>query len=174
MHAHALMIQAHQCGTKTSVISLPSWRWRRKRSFTTAAAKLSFSQSALSHTIRGLEERPDLRLLTRATRSDAPTGERLLRTLGPRFEEIDPELAALSEAREKPAGTIGITDTDYAVDTIPWPKLTKFLRQYPDIKVEIIIDYGLTDIVAKRFDAGVSWERCRILRSGHCQNGRRT
>jgi DNA-binding transcriptional LysR family regulator len=123
------------------------------RSFTKAAAKLS----ALSHTIRGLEERLGLRLLTRTTRSVSPTdaGERLLHTIGPRFEEIEVELAALSELREKPAGTIRITATDYAADTILWPKLTKFLRQYPDIKVEIIIDYGLTDIVAQRFDAGV-------------------
>jgi DNA-binding transcriptional LysR family regulator len=129
----------------------------QERSFTKAAAKLGVSQSALSHTIRGLEEQLGLRLLTRTTRSVAPTeaGERLLRTVGPRFEEIDTELDALSELREKPAGTIRITATDYAADTILWPKLTKFLRQYPDIKVEIIIDYGLTDIVAQRFDAGV-------------------
>jgi DNA-binding transcriptional LysR family regulator len=95
--------------------------------------------------------------LTRTTRSVSPTeaGERLLHTLGPRFEEIEAELAALSELREKPAGTIRLTATDYAADTILWPKLIKFLRQYTDIKVEIIIDYGLTDIVAQRFDAGV-------------------
>jgi DNA-binding transcriptional LysR family regulator len=129
----------------------------RERSFTKAAAKLGVSQSALSHTIRALEARLGVRLLTRTTRSVAPTeaGERLLHTLGPRFEEIDAELAALSELREKPAGTIRITATDYAADAILWPKLTKFLRRYPDIKVEIIIDYGLTDIVAERFDAGV-------------------
>lgn len=129
----------------------------RERSFTKGAAKLGVSQSGLSHTIRELEARLGVRLLTRTTRSVSPTeaGERLLHTLGPRFEEIDAELAALSELREKPAGTIRITATDYAADTILWPKLTKFLRQYPDIKVEIIIDYGLTDIVAKRFDAGV-------------------
>src|SRR5438309_645591 len=129
----------------------------KERSFTRAAAKLGVSQSALSHTIRGLEERLELRLLTRTTRSVAPTevGERLLHTLGPRFEEIDAELAALSELREKPAGTIRITATEYALDTLLWPKLAKFLRQYPDIKVEIIIDNGLTDIVAQRFDAGV-------------------
>src|SRR5271155_2188921 len=129
----------------------------QERSFTKAAAKLGVSQSALSHTIRGLEERLGLRLLTRTTRSVSPTeaGERLLHTIGPRFEEIEAELAALSELREKPAGNIRITATDYAADTILWPKLTKFLRQYPDIKIEIIIDYGLTDIVAHRFDAGV-------------------
>jgi DNA-binding transcriptional LysR family regulator len=129
----------------------------RERSFTKAAAKLGVSQSALSHAIRELEARLGVRLLTRTTRSVSPTeaGERLLHTLGPRFEEIDAELAALSELREKPAGTIRITATDYAADTILWPKLAKLLRQYPDIKVEIIIDYGLTDIVAQRFDAGV-------------------
>lgn len=129
----------------------------RERSFTKAAAKLGVSQSALSHTIRGLEARLGFRLLNRTTRSVSPTeaGERLLRTVGPRFEEIEAEVAALSELREKPAGTIRITATDHAVDTILWPKLTKFLREYPDIKVEIIIDYGLTDIVAQGYDAGV-------------------
>jgi DNA-binding transcriptional LysR family regulator len=129
----------------------------QERSFTKAAAKLGVSQSALSHTIRGLEERLGLRLLTRTTRSVAPTeaGERLLHTVGPRLEEIEAELAALSELREKPAGTIRITATDYAVETVIWPKLARLLRQYPEIKVEIIIDYGLTDIVTERFDAGV-------------------
>ena len=129
----------------------------RERSFTKAAAKLGVSQSALSHTIRALEARVGVRLLTRTTRSVSPTeaGERLLDTLGPRFEEIEAELAALSELREKPAGTIRITATDYALDMVLWPKLTNFLRQYPDIKVEIIDEYGLTDIVAQRYDAGV-------------------
>jgi len=128
----------------------------RERSFTRAAAKLGVSQSALSHTISGLEARLDLRLLTRTTRSVSPTeaGERLLLTVGHRFEEIEAELEALSDLRGKPAGTIRITATDYAVDTILWPKLAKFL-EYPEIKVEIIIDYGLTDIVAQRYDAGV-------------------
>jgi DNA-binding transcriptional LysR family regulator len=129
----------------------------QERSFTRAAAKLGVSQSALSHTIRSLEERLGLRLLTRTTRSVSPTeaGERLLHTIGPRFEEIESELVALSELREKPAGTIRITATDCAIETILWPKLMTFLRRYPDVKVEIIIDYGLTDIVAERFDAGV-------------------
>jgi DNA-binding transcriptional LysR family regulator len=128
-----------------------------ERSFTRAAAKLGLSQSALSHTLRGLEERLGFRLLTRTTRSVAPTdaGERLLHTLGPRFEEIDAELAALGELREKPAGTIRITATEYAVDTLLWPKLAKFLAKYPDIKVEVSTDAGLTDIVTQRFDAGV-------------------
>ena len=129
----------------------------RERSFTKAAAKLGVSQSALSHTISGLEARLGLRLLTRTTRSVSPTeaGERLLLTVGHRFEEIEAELEALSELREKPAGTIRITAIDYVADTILWPKLAKFLPEYPDIKVEITVDYGLTDIVAQRYDAGV-------------------
>src|SRR6202030_4819176 len=104
----------------------------QERSFTKAAAKLGVSQSAPSHTIRGLEERLGLRLLTRTTRSVSPTeaGERLLHTLGPRFEEIDAELAALSELREKPAGTIRITASQHAIDTLLWPKLAKFLSRY--------------------------------------------
>jgi DNA-binding transcriptional LysR family regulator len=129
----------------------------RECSFTKAAAKLGVSQSALSHTIRGLEARLGIRLLTRTTRSVSPTeaGERLLLTVGPRFEEIEAELQALSELREKPAGTIRINAIDYVADTILWPKLAKILGQYPDIKVEITIDYALTDIVAQRYDAGV-------------------
>jgi DNA-binding transcriptional LysR family regulator len=129
----------------------------RERSFTKAGAKLGVSQSALSHTIRGLEERLGFRLLTRTTRSVSPTaaGERLLASVGSRFEEIEAELEALSELREKPAGTIRITSSDHAADTILWPKLAKFLPDYPDIKVEINIDYGLTDIVSQRYDAGV-------------------
>jgi DNA-binding transcriptional LysR family regulator len=129
----------------------------KEGSFTRAAAKLGVSQSALSHTIRGLEERLALRFLTRTTRSVSPTeaGDRLLHTVGPRFEEIEAELEALSELREKPAGTVRITAVDYAADTVLWPKLARFLREYPDIKVEIIVDYGLTDIVAQRYDAGV-------------------
>jgi DNA-binding transcriptional LysR family regulator len=129
----------------------------RERSFTKAAAKLGVSQSALSHTIRGLEERLGLRLLTRTTRSVSPTtaGERLLASVGSRFEEIEAELEALSELREKPAGTIRITAGEHAVNSVLWPKLAKFLPEYPDIKVEIIIDYGLIDIVAQRYDAGV-------------------
>jgi DNA-binding transcriptional LysR family regulator len=129
----------------------------RERSFTKAAAKLGVSQSALSHTIRGLEERLGVRLLARTTRSVAPTeaGERLLHTVGPRFEEIEAELEALSELREKPAGTIRITATEHAADAILLPKLAKLLPAYPDIRVEISIDYGLTDIVAQRYDAGV-------------------
>ena len=129
----------------------------RERSFTRAAAKLGVSQSALSHTIRGLEERLRFRLLTRTTRSVSPTeaGERLLQTVGPRLEEIEAELAALRELRDKPAGTIRITTTEHAAYTILWPKLVKVLPESPDIKVEISIEQGLTDIVARRYDAGV-------------------
>ncbi len=129
----------------------------RERSFTRAAAKLGVSQSALSHTVRGVEERLGVRLLSRTTRSVAPTaaGERLLHGVGPRFDEIEAELASLGELREKPAGAIRITATEYAADAILLPKLAKLLPAYPDIKVEIVIDYGLTDIVAQRYDAGV-------------------
>ena len=129
----------------------------RERSFTRAAAKLGVSQSALSQTLRGLEGRLGLRLLTRTTRSVAPTeaGERLLRAVGPRLEEIEAELAALSELRDKPAGTIRITAHDHAIRAVLWPALERMLAEYPEIKVEIVIDYGLTDIVAERYDAGV-------------------
>jgi len=129
----------------------------RERSFTRAAAKLGVSQSALSHTMRELEERLGLRLLTRTTRSVAPTdaGERLLRTVGPRLEEIEAELSSLSGLRGKPAGTVRITAGEHAAQTVLWPKLSKLLPQYPDIKLELIVDYGLRDIVADRYDAGV-------------------
>jgi DNA-binding transcriptional LysR family regulator len=129
----------------------------RERSFTRAAAKLGVSQSALSHTVRGLETRLGLRLLARTTRSVAPTeaGERLLGALGPRFDEIEAELAGLSELRDKPAGTIRITTGEHAAEAILWPALAKLLPRYPDIKVELNVDYGLTDIVAERYDAGV-------------------
>jgi DNA-binding transcriptional LysR family regulator len=129
----------------------------RERSFTRAAARLGVSQSALSHTLRELEGRLGVRLLTRTTRSVAPTqaGERLLQSLGPRFEEIDAELAAVSELRDKPTGTVRVTATEHVVDALLWPKLAKLLRRYPDIKIEFFIDNGLTDIVAQRFDAGV-------------------
>ncbi|HKB96719.1 MAG TPA: LysR family transcriptional regulator [Rhizomicrobium sp.] len=128
-----------------------------ERSFTRAAAKLGTSQSALSHTVRRLETRLGLRLLTRTTRSVAPTdaGERLIETLRPALDEIDGRLAALTEMREKPAGTIRITTAEHAAQTILWPALVRLLPHYPDIKVELTIDYGLTDIVAERYDAGV-------------------
>lgn len=129
----------------------------RERSFTRAAAKLGLSQSALSHTIRGLETRLGIRLLTRTTRSVSPTeaGEHLLQHLRPRFEEIEAELSALGEFRDKPAGTIRITAGGHAADAVLWPKLARCLPDYPDIKVEVVVDYGLTDIVAQRYDAGV-------------------
>jgi DNA-binding transcriptional LysR family regulator len=129
----------------------------RERSFTRAAAKLGISQSALSHTIRELEARLGVRLLTRTTRSVAPTaaGERLLGTIGPRLEEIEKELASLRAMGGKPAGNIRITAGEHAADAVLWPALTKFLPKYPAIKVELIVDYGLTDIVAERYDAGV-------------------
>jgi len=129
----------------------------RERSFTRAAAQLGVSQSALSHTIRGLEARLGVRLLTRTTRSVAPTeaGERLLRTVGPHLDQINAELAALSELRGKPAGTIRITTGEHSADTILWPALVKLLPDYPGISVEVVIDYGLTDIVAERYDAGI-------------------
>lgn len=129
----------------------------RERSFTKAGAKLGVSQSALSHTIRALEERLGLRLLTRTTRSVSPTeaGERLLASVGGRFEEIEAELEALSELRDKPAGTIRITAGEHAAYSVLSPALAKFLPSYPDIKVEIHVDYGFVDIVALRYDAGV-------------------
>jgi DNA-binding transcriptional LysR family regulator len=129
----------------------------RERSFTRAAAQLGVSQSALSHTIRGLETRLGLRLLTRTTRSVGPTeaGARLLATIGPRLDEIEAELSALNELRDKPAGTIRLTATESAANGLLLPALARLLPEYPDIKVEIVIDYGLTDIVAERFDAGV-------------------
>ncbi|KIF82421.1 LysR family transcriptional regulator [Noviherbaspirillum autotrophicum] len=129
----------------------------REGSFTRAAARLGVSQSALSQTIRALEMRFGIRLLTRTTRSVSPTeaGERLLMTVGPRFDEIEAELAALTELRDKPAGSIRITAAEHAATTVLWPRLEKFLPDYPDIKVEIAINYSLIDIVAERFDAGV-------------------
>lgn len=129
----------------------------RERSFTRAAAKLGASQSALSHTIRELEARLGVRLLTRTTRSVSPTeaGERLLQNVGPLVAEIEAELASIGELREKPAGTIRITATENATETILVPKLTPLLQEYPDIKAEINIDYGLTDIAGEGYDAGV-------------------
>ena len=129
----------------------------RERSFTRAAAQLGVSPSALSHTLRGLEERLGLRLLARTTRSVALTeaGERLLRTVGPAFDEIDRELTALTALRDKPGGTVRINSSWHAAETILWPTLKKLLPDYPDIKVEIVAEQALTDIVAERYDAGV-------------------
>ena len=129
----------------------------RERSFTRAAARLGVSQSALSHTITGLEARLGLRLLTRTTRSVAPTeaGERLLGAIGPSFDQIEAGLAALSELRATPAGTIRVSAAEHSASTVLWPALEKFLPRFPDIKVEIAIDNAMTDIVAGRFDAGI-------------------
>ncbi|WP_269713872.1 LysR family transcriptional regulator [Caulobacter sp. NIBR2454] len=129
----------------------------RQRSFTRAAANLGVSQSALSHTIRGLEARLGVRLLTRTTRNVTTTeaGERLLLTIGPRLDEIDAELAALSELRDRPAGNFRITATEHAAATVILPALRRLLPAHPDINVEVVVDYGLTDIVAERYDAGI-------------------
>lgn len=129
----------------------------RERSFTKAAAQLGVSQSALSYTVRTLEARLGLRLLTRTTRSVSVTeaGDRLLNRIGPHFDEIESEIAALGGMRDKPAGTVRITTVEHAAETIIWPKLTPLLLDYPDINIEIISEYGLKDIVAERYDAGV-------------------
>lgn len=129
----------------------------RARSFTRAAAELGISPSALSQTVRTLEERLGYRLLTRTTRSVSTTeaGERLLATVAPRLEEIDTELLALGELRDKPAGTVRITASEYAADTIVWPRLTDVLRDYPDIRLELVSDNGFVDIAAQGYDAGV-------------------
>jgi DNA-binding transcriptional LysR family regulator len=129
----------------------------REGSFTRAAAVLGVTQSALSQTIRALEARLDIRLLTRTTRKVAPTdaGERLVQAIGHRFEEIEAELDALTAMRDKPAGTVRITCADHVLRTTIWPKLAPMLRDYPEINVEFDVSYGLRDIVADRFDAGV-------------------
>lgn len=129
----------------------------RERSFTKAAARFGVSQSALSHTIRQLEARLGVRLLARTTRAVSPTeaGERLLERIGPHFDQIEVEVDALNELREKPAGTVRIVAPDYAISNVLWPKLKGFLPRYPDIKIELLLDNGLTDIVTERYDAGV-------------------
>jgi DNA-binding transcriptional LysR family regulator len=129
----------------------------RERSFTRAAAKLGMTQTALSQIIRNLEERLGVRLLNRTTRSVTPTqaGERLFQSVGPKFTEMDADLAVLSELREKPAGTVRLTATEYAASEILLPAMRKLLPKYPDINVEVIIDYGLTNIVAQQVDAGI-------------------
>lgn len=129
----------------------------RERSFTRAAAKLGMSQSALSHIVRGLEERLGVRLLTRTTRSVSPTeaGERLLQNVGPRLEEIDAEITAISDLGDKPSGTVRITAIDHVIDTVLWPRIAPLLPQYPELHIEISSDYRLVDIAAERFDIGV-------------------
>jgi DNA-binding transcriptional LysR family regulator len=129
----------------------------RERSFTRAAAQLGVSQSALSHAIRGLEEKLGIRLLTRTTRGVSATeaGARLLANISPYYEGIETELAALSDLKEKPVGTFRISAHDHAASTVLWPRLSKLLPAYPELKIEITISYGLIDIVAERYDAGV-------------------
>lgn len=129
----------------------------RERNFTRAAAKLAVSQSALSHTVRGLEERLGVRLLARTTRSVTPTpaGERLLQSIEPALGEIDAALSSIEALRDKPAGSIRLTTSDHAAETIILPALARLLPDYPDIDVEVVVDGGLNDIVAERFDAGV-------------------
>ncbi|HBI70241.1 MAG TPA: LysR family transcriptional regulator [Massilia sp.] len=131
----------------------------RERSFTRAAAQLGMTQSALSHIIRGLEERLGVRLLTRTTRSVSPTeaGERLLQNVGPRLEEIEAEITAVSDLGDKPAGTIRITAIDHVIESLLWPRLAPLLPQYPDLHVELSSDYRLVDIAAERFDIGVRY-----------------
>src|SRR4051812_35148522 len=131
----------------------------RERSFTRAAAKLGMTQSALSHIIRGLEARLGVRLLTRTTRSVSPTeaGERLLQNVAPRLDEIEAEIAAISDLSDKPSGMIRITAIDHVIDNILWPRLAKLMPQYPDIHLEISSDYRMIDIAAERFDIGVRW-----------------
>ena len=129
----------------------------REQSFTKAAAKLGVSQSALSQTMRNLETRLGIRLLTRTTRKVAPTeaGQRLLSVVAPRLEEVEAELAALTALRDKPAGTVRIAAGEHAAESILWPAIQKLLPDYPDILIEVVVDNGLTDIVEERLDAGV-------------------
>jgi len=129
----------------------------RERSFTRAAAKLGVSQSALSHAIRGLEERLGVRLLTRTTRSVAPTdaGETLIASIGPRFDQIETDLVALTDRRDRVAGTLRITAGEHALSSTLWPLLKPFLKAWPDVNIELTTDNTLTDIVNDRFDAGV-------------------
>ncbi|MFC2967774.1 LysR family transcriptional regulator [Acidimangrovimonas pyrenivorans] len=130
-----------------------------ERSFTRAAARLNISQSALSHTIKGLEQRLGLRLLTRTTRSVAPTleGEDLLATLNPCFEMIETRLRALNDHRDQPTGTVRIVAVEYAIESLLWPKLSPVLKQYPAVNVEFVMDYGYTDLAAAQCDAGVRY-----------------
>lgn len=131
----------------------------RERSFTKAAAKLGVSQSALSHKVRGLETRLGVRLLTRTTRSVAPTeaGERLMASVAPSLQEIEEEVAAVGEMGDSPAGTIRISAIDTVIDTVIWPRLIPLMSQYPGLKIELNADYRMIDIVEERFDIGVRW-----------------
>ncbi|MFC5478305.1 LysR family transcriptional regulator [Massilia suwonensis] len=129
----------------------------RERSFTRAAAKLGMTQSALSHTVRTLEARLGVRLLSRTTRSVSPTeaGERLLQNVAPRLEEIEAEIAAVSDLGDKPSGTVRITAIDHVIDDVLWPRIAPLLPQYPDLHVEFSADYRIVDIAAERYDIGV-------------------
>jgi DNA-binding transcriptional LysR family regulator len=131
----------------------------RERSFTRAAAKLGMTQSALSHAIRTLESRLGVRLLTRTTRSVSPTeaGERLLQNVGPRLDEIEAEIAAISDMGDNPAGTVRITAIEHVVDHIVWPRIAPLLRQYPDLHIEIGSEYRMIDIAAERYDIGIRY-----------------
>ncbi|SFP41778.1 LysR family transcriptional regulator [Tranquillimonas alkanivorans] len=130
-----------------------------ERSFTRAAARLNVSQSALSHTIKALEQRLGLRLLTRTTRSVAPTleGEDLLATLNPCFEKIEARLQALNDARDQPSGTVRIVAVEYAIESLLWPKLSPVLKEHPSVNVEFVMDYGYTDLADSQCDAGVRY-----------------
>lgn len=130
-----------------------------ERSFTRAAARLNISQSALSHTIKGLEKRLGLRLLTRTTRSVAPTleGEDLLATLTPCFEKIEARLQALNDARDQPTGTVRIVGVEYAIESLLWPKLSPVLKEHSSVNVEFVMDYGYTDLADSQCDAGVRY-----------------
>ncbi|NJB79295.1 LysR family transcriptional regulator [Xanthomonas arboricola] len=129
----------------------------REGSFTRAAAQLGLSQSALSHSVRNLETRLGIRLLTRTTRSLSLTeaGERLFQAAAPRFEDLEADIASLTRYRDTPTGTIRINTAEYAATSIVWPRLSPLLPKYPDLRVEVSVDYGLTDIVADRFDIGI-------------------
>lgn len=128
-----------------------------ERSFTKAAARLGTSQSTLSHTIKRLETRMGLRLLTRTTRSVSPTeaGEKILRSLAPRISEIEQDIDAVLEVRDKPSGTVRITLSDHALESVVWPKLQPVMKDFPDIKIELNANDGFINIVEERFDAGV-------------------
>lgn len=129
----------------------------RERSFTRAAAQLGVSQSALSHAMRNLESRLDVRLLTRTTRNVSPTeaGEKLYQRLTPHLQEIEQEISALRDTRDRPAGNIRLTVGEHAMNTVIWPLIKPFMVQYPEINIEVTVDNGLTDIVDARLDAGV-------------------
>lgn len=136
----------------------------RERSFTKAAGKLGVSQSALSHAMKALEERLNIRLLTRTTRSVAPTeaGERIIACLEPRIDELEQELESLIQQNGTPSGNIRLSAGEHAARSLVWPKLKPFLRKYPEISVELVVDNGFVDIVEGRFDAGYDWVKMLI------------